>query len=66
MTDNMNNDMYIKMLETSLKHVSMYADRADKLAYAIQGLLEGDDPEDAAQLLHEFGYTDESGFWIDE
>lgn len=60
----MNNDVFFKMLDVSLAHVSLHADRADKLAYAIYGLLEGDDPEVAAQLLADYGYTDENGEWI--
>ena len=56
-------DMHERMLETSLKHVAMWGDRADKLAAAIYGLIEGDGPEDAAALLHEYGYTDKDGFW---
>ena len=59
-------DMYEKMLETALGHVGMWSDRADKLAAAIYGLIEGDGPEEAAELLHEYGYTDEDGFWKDE
>lgn len=35
-----------------------------RLAKALQGLIEGDDPEDAAAILHSLGYTDEGGFWI--
>jgi ABC-type transport system substrate-binding protein len=27
-------------------------------------LIEGDDPEEAAQLLEKYGYTDENGEWI--
>lgn len=62
----MSNDPYMKMVETSLKFVGELGDQADQLAYAIQQLLEGGDPEDAAALLQKFGYTDEDGFWIAE
>lgn len=37
---------------------------ADRLAKIIYGLLEGDDPEDAAKCLQDFGYTDDDGFWF--
>lgn len=53
-------------LDIALRHVSMWGEKCDRLAYAIYGLLEGDDPEDAAALLHELGYTDEDGFWKGE
>lgn len=62
----MKTDPLMSMLDISLQHVSMHANRADKLARAIYGLIEGDDPEEAAQLLQEYGYTDEDGFWIGE
>ena len=62
----MKKDAFMAMLDISLQHVSTHANRADQLARAIYGLIEGDDPEDAASLLHEFGYTDEDGFWIGE
>jgi hypothetical protein len=62
----MSNDPYMKMVETSLKFVGELGDQADQLAYAIQQLLEGGDPEDAAALLQKFGYTDKDGFWIAE
>jgi len=39
--------------------------RANHLAYAIYQLIEGDDPEYAAKLLEDYGYTDkETGEWI--
>lgn len=62
----MKTDPFMSMLDVSLHHVSMHANRADQLARAIYGLIEGDDPEEAAQLLQEYGYTDEDGFWIGE
>lgn len=42
-----------------------FDERAERLAYAIYRLLEGDDP-DAAALLEEYGFTDENGEWIYE
>jgi len=62
----MNDDPFLRMLDSCLMHVSVHADNADRLAQAIYGLIEGDDPEDAAQLLIELGYTDSDGFWIGE
>lgn len=60
----MSEDSFNRMLDISLKHVSKLGNRADRLAEAIYGLLEGGDPEDAAALLDEYGYTDENGEWI--
>lgn len=60
----MTEDSFNRMLDISLKHVGNIGNRADRLAKAIYGLLEGDDPEDAAALLDEYGYTDENGEWI--
>lgn len=58
-------DLYEKMFETSLKHVGYHAEKADKLAYAIYELITGGDPEEPAQLLEQYGYTDpETGDWI--
>lgn len=61
----MNNDQYMKMVETSLKHVAKIGDQADQLAYALYRTLEGDDV-DAFSLLRKFGYVDENDEWIDE
>jgi len=52
-----------KILMANLKIISDLGDQCDALAYAINGLLEGDDPEEAAALLQKYGYTDEDGFW---
>lgn len=57
-------DFFDVALDITLKHVSELGNRADRLAEAIYGLLEGGDPEDAAALLDEYGYTDENGEWI--
>lgn len=57
-------DPFMSMLDISLQHVDYHAEKADKLAYAIYRLLEGDDPEEHAQLLADYGYTDENGEWI--
>jgi len=54
-----------KELEIALNHVGDLGSRCYKLAYAIYGLIEGDDSEEAAQLLAEYGYTDENGEWIE-
>jgi hypothetical protein len=62
----MTDDPFMKLVDIALNHVSTHANNSDRLARAIYGLIEGDDPEDAAQLLQELGYTDEDGFWIDE
>jgi hypothetical protein len=61
----MSKDPYFSMLDTVLAHVSQHAERADKLAYALYRTIEGDDV-DGLDLLHELGYTDENGEWIDE
>lgn len=53
-------------IDIVLKHVADWAQRSHNLAYAIYGLIEGDDPEAAAALLHKYGYTDEDGFWKGE
>lgn len=57
-------DPFFAMLESSLQHVSHHAERCDNLAYEIYKLLEGNDPEEAAQMLNDYGYTDENGEWI--
>lgn len=61
----MNNDQYMKMVETSLKHVSVIGDQADQLAYALYRTLEGDEVG-AFELLRKFGYVDENDEWIEE
>lgn len=61
----MNNDQYMKMLETSLKHVAKIGDQADQLAYALYRTLEGDEAN-GFELLRKFGYTDENDEWIEE
>lgn len=43
-----------------------YKNVADELAYFLNGLVEGDDPDDACEALIEYGYCDEDGFWIYE
>lgn len=60
-----NTEPFFAMLDISLQHVSHHAERANALAYALYGLIEGDGPEDAAALLEKYGYTDpETGEWI--
>jgi len=54
------------MLNIALAYVSAQEEKANRLAYAIYGMIEGGDPEEAAQLLAEYGYTDENGEWIFE
>ena len=67
----MNNDAYMRMVETSLKFVGELGDQADQLAYALyrtlefKSTLEGDDVN-ALELLRKFGYTDENDEWIEE
>jgi len=56
----MNDVLFDKLLDKALNK----AGEAAELAYALYGLLDGDDPEDAAQLLEQYGYTDENGEWI--
>ena len=53
------NKFFNKTLDIALAKTGESAE----LAYAIYGLLEGDDPEYAAQLLEEYGYTYENGEW---
>lgn len=55
MTDN----MFDRLLDRALNKVG----EATELAYALYGLLNGDDSEGAAQLLEQYGYTDENGEW---
>ena len=55
----MTDHLFEKTLEKALEK----AGEAAELAYALYGLLGGDDPEDAAQLLEKYGYTDENGEW---
>lgn len=52
-----------KLFDTLLDKALGKAGEAAELAYALYGLLGGDDPEDAAQLLEKYGYTDENGEW---
>ncbi len=60
MTKSMTDSAFNIILEKALAK----AGEAAQLAYAIYGLIEGDDPEEAAQLLEKYGYTDENGEWI--
>ena len=53
-------------LDIALEHVGKWGGRADHLAKLIYGLIEGDDPEDAAQALTDYGYCDEDGLWKGE
>jgi hypothetical protein len=52
-----------RLFKMTLDKALEKAGEAAELAYAIYRLLEGDDPEDAAQLLEKYGYTDENGEW---
>lgn len=61
----MKNDLYMRMVETSLKHVSAIGDQADQLAYTLYRTLEGDDVG-GFELLRKLGYTDENDEWIEE
>lgn len=60
----MKNDVFTTVLDVSMQSISELGNQVDRLAKIIYGLIEGDDPEEAAAALHEFGYTDEDGFWI--
>ena len=60
----MKTDLFTTTLDVLLQDISELGNRVDRLAKIIYGLIEGDDPEEAAAALHEFGYTDEDGFWI--
>ena len=51
-------------IEIALEQVGKWASRSHVLAHAIYGLIEGADPEEAADLLFHYGYTDCDGFWI--
>jgi len=61
----MSKDPYLNMLDIALAHVSNHAEKADRLAYALYRMIEGDDV-DGLDLLHELGYTDENGEWISD
>lgn len=61
----MSKDPYLNMLDIALAHVSNHAEKADRLAYALYRMIEGDDV-DSLDLLHELGYTDENGEWISD
>ena len=52
------------MTEVALNHVGRLGNQADHLARLLNGLLEGDDPDEAAKALIEYGYCDEDGFWV--
>ena len=52
-----------KLFDTLLDKALNKAGEAAALAYALYQLLGGDDTEDAAQLLEQYGYTDENGEW---
>jgi hypothetical protein len=53
------------MLDIALAHVSNHAEKADRLAYALYRMIEGDDV-DCLDLLHKLGYIDENGEWISD
>ena len=53
-----------KIFDMVVEKALAKAGEAAELAYAIYGLIEGDDPEEAAQLLEKYGYVDENGEWI--
>jgi hypothetical protein len=53
-----------KFFDVVIEKALAKAGEAAELAYAIYGLIGGDGPEEAAQLLEKYGYTDENGEWI--
>jgi hypothetical protein len=53
-----------KVLDIVIEKALAKAGEAAQLAYALYGLIGGDDPEEAAQLLEKYGYVDENGEWI--
>jgi len=59
----MSKDPFFMALDVAMKHISREADKADSLASAIYGLIEGGDPDYAMSLLKEYGYVDEDGEW---
>ena len=61
----MSKDPYFSMLDIALAHVSNHAEKADRLAYALYRMIEGDDV-DCLDLLHKLGYIDENGEWISD
>jgi hypothetical protein len=54
-----------KVLDIAIEKALAKASEAAQLAYALYGLIGGDDPEEAAQLLEKYGYVDENGEWIE-
>ena len=55
----MTDKMYVALIEQALRKTG----EAAELAFALHGLLGGNDPDDAAQLLEKYGYTDQNGEW---
>lgn len=63
----MSNQSFFKMMDSALSHVSVHAERADRLALALYKELDGEDNyPDHHEMLYEMGYTDEDGVWIGE
>jgi hypothetical protein len=52
------------MNEVAISHLVRLGAQADHLARLLNGLIEGDDPEEAANALIDYGYCDEDGFWV--
>ena len=50
-----------KVFEKTVDLALAKAGEAVELAYALHGLIGGDDPERAAYLLEKYGYVDENG-----
>ena len=59
----MSKDPFMTMLDTCLKHVSDHAARADRLAYMLYQVTEGDVPDNIYETLEEYGYVDENHEW---
>ena len=53
-----------KLFDTLLDEALGKAGEAAALAYALYQCYEGDDMGEGAELLQQYGYTDENGEWI--
>jgi hypothetical protein len=50
--------------EIAMKHVGMWADKCEYLAYMLYRVAEGDDVDNIFETLHEYGFVDENHEWI--
>ncbi len=60
----MNNDMYDRLMVSSLKQISAVGAEADELAYTLYRLARGEEA-DAFAVLKKYGYIDEDREWLD-